>query len=247
MRPPVDAVLCENPAEARLRENRRIGHRGGNPLPSGPPLTNGHDAPRWNPTCTWVKLPPIDPLPPPLAFFLLLFSGWINRQQQAVIDYLREENRVLRAAYGPRRVRLTDDQRCRLAVKGKALGRRRLADVAGIVTPDTILRWYRLLVAKKYDGSKKRRPGRPSTAADLAALVARVANENPTWGYTRIRGRLQHLGHDVVYTAAFRNLLRDSGVTLVRVPARSSNLNVIVSSADERDITATSRGLKGPA
>jgi hypothetical protein len=114
-------------------------------------------------------------------------------------------------------------------------------------TPDTILRWYRLLVAKKYDGSKKRRPGRPSTAADLAALVARVANENPTWGYTRIRGRLQHLGHDVVYTAAFRNLLRDSGVTLVRVPARSSNLNVIVSSADKRDITATSRGLKGPA
>ena len=120
-----------------------------------------------------------------------------NRQQQAVIDYLREENRILRAAYGPQRVRLTDDQRRRLAVKGNALGRRRLADVAGIVTPDTILRWYRLLVAKKYDGSEMRRPGRPSTAPDLAALVARLANENPTWGYTRIRGALQHLGHDV--------------------------------------------------
>ena len=51
----------------------------------------------------------MDPLPPPLAFFLLLFSGWINRQHQAVIDYLREENRILRAAYGPHRVRLTDD------------------------------------------------------------------------------------------------------------------------------------------
>src|SRR2546427_2981993 len=124
----------------------------------------------------------MDPLPPPLAFFLLLFSGWINRQQQAVIDYLREENRVLRAAYGPQRLRLTDDQRRRLAVKGKALGRRRLAGVAGIVTPDTILRWYRRLVATKYDGSTKRRPGRPSTTPDLAGLVARLANDNPTSG-----------------------------------------------------------------
>src|SRR5215471_11938568 len=135
--------------------------------------------------------PAMDPLPRPLIFFLLLFSGWINRQQQAVIDYLREENRVLRAAYGPRRVRLTDDERRRLAVKGKALGRRRLADVAGIVTPDTILRWYRRLVAKKYDGSKKRRPGRPSTKPDIATLVVRMATENPTWGYTRIRGGLK--------------------------------------------------------
>ena len=58
----------------------------------------------------------MDPLPPPLAFFCLLFSGWVNRQQQAVIDYLREENRILRAAYGPRRVRLTDDQRRRLGL-----------------------------------------------------------------------------------------------------------------------------------
>ena len=73
---------------------------------------------------------------------VLLFAGWVNRQQQAVIDYLLEENRVLRAAHGPRRLRLTDDQRRRLAVKGKVLGRRRLADIAGIVTPDTILRWY---------------------------------------------------------------------------------------------------------
>jgi hypothetical protein len=84
----------------------------------------------------------MDPLPPPLAFFLLLFSGWVNRHQQAVIDYLLEENRVLRAAHAAERLCLTDDQRRRLAVKGKVLGRRRLADIAGIVTPDTILRWY---------------------------------------------------------------------------------------------------------
>ena len=136
----------------------------------------------------------MDPLPRPLAFFLLLVSGWVNRQHQAVIDYLLEENRILRAAHAPRRLRLTDDQRRRLAVKGQVLGRRRLGDVAGIVTPDTILRWYRRLVATKYDGSSQRRPGRPCTEPDIATLVVRMADENPTWGYTRIRGGLKGLG-----------------------------------------------------
>src|SRR4029453_10803270 len=130
----------------------------------------------------------MDPLPCPLAFFVLLFSGWVNRHQQAVIDYLLEENRVLRAMNGSRRLRLTDDQRRRLAVKGHVLGRRHLAAAGGIVTPDTILRWYRRLVAKKYDGTKTRRAGRPTTKPDIAALVVRMADENPTWGYTRIRG-----------------------------------------------------------
>ena len=151
------------------------------------------------------------PVPPPLAFFLLLFSGWVNRNQQAVIDYLLEENRVLRAVNGSRRLRLTDDQRRRLAVKGKVLGRRQLAAVAGIVTPDTILRWYRRLVAKKYDGSKTRRPGRPPTKPDIAALVVRMATENPTWGYTRIRGGLKHLGHDVARNT-IKAILKDHGI-----------------------------------
>jgi hypothetical protein len=87
------------------------------------------------------QTPAMVSVPPPLAFCLLLFSGWVNRHQQATIDYLLEENRALRAANGSRRLRLTDDQRRRLAAKGKALGRRQLAAVAGIVTPDTILRW----------------------------------------------------------------------------------------------------------
>src|SRR3984893_336424 len=153
----------------------------------------------------------MDSLPPPLAFVVLLVAGWVNRQQQAVIDYLLEENRVLRAAHGPRRLRLTDDQRRRLAVKGKILGRRRLADIAGIVTPDTILRWYRTLVAKKYDGSQARRRGRPSTKADLAALVVRIAMENPTWGYTRIRGGLKSLGHDIARNT-IKAILKDHGI-----------------------------------
>jgi putative transposase len=96
-------------------------------------------------------------------------------------------------------------------VKGKVLGRRRLAGIAGIVTPDTILRWYRTLVAKKYDGSSARRPGRPSTKPDLAALVVRMANENLTWGYTRIRDGLKSLGHDIARNT-IKAILKDHGV-----------------------------------
>jgi putative transposase len=144
----------------------------------------------------------------------------VNRQQQAVIDYLLEENRVLRTAHGTRRLCLTDDQRRRLAVKGKVLGRRRLADIAGIVTPDTILRWYRTLVAKKYDGSKARRPGRPSTRPDIAALAVRMATENPTWGYTRIRGGLKGVGHDVARNT-IKAILKDHGIE--PAPERGAN------------------------
>ena len=153
----------------------------------------------------------MDPLPPSLTFFLLLFSGWVNRRQQAMIAYLLEENRVLRAAYGPRRLRLTDDQGRRLAVKAKVVGRRHFAAVAGIVTPDTILRWYRRLVAKKHDGATTRRPGRPNTKPDIAALVVRMANENPTWGYTRIRGGLKSLGHKAARNT-IKAILKDQGI-----------------------------------
>jgi putative transposase len=153
----------------------------------------------------------MDSLPPPLAFLVLVLAGWVNRQQQAMIDYLLEENRVLRVAQGSGRVRLTDDQRRRLAVKGKVLGRRRLAAIAGIVTPDTILRWYRRLVATKYDGSNMRHPGRPTTKPDIAALVVRMAAENPTWGYTRIRGGLKRVGDDVGRNT-IKAILKDHGI-----------------------------------
>ncbi len=79
------------------------------------------------------------------------------------------------------------------------------------MTPDTILRWYRRLVAKKYDGSKTRRPGRPPTKPNIAALVVRMATENPTWGYTRIRGGLKHLGHDVARNT-IKAILKDHGI-----------------------------------
>ena len=124
-------------------------------------------------------------MPPALQFLLLTFAGWVNRRQQKVIDYLLEENRVLREQHGGRRLRLTDDQRRRLAAKGKLLGRKLLSKVAGIVTPDTILRWYRQLIAQKYDSSSRRTPGRPRIRQNIADLVITMANDNPTWGYVR--------------------------------------------------------------
>ena len=96
-------------------------------------------------------------------------------------------------------------------MKGRVLGRRPLIAVAGIVTPDTILRWYRRLVAKKYDGSKTRRQGRPTTKPDIAARVVRMTSENPTWGDTRIRGGLKILGHDVARNT-IKAILEDHGI-----------------------------------
>jgi putative transposase len=101
----------------------------------------------------------------PWQLMLIILAGWINRQQQEVIEYLRTENAVLKEKLGKKRILLTDDQRCRLAVKGKILGRKQLEQVGTLLTPDTILRWHRQLVAQKWDYSdrKQRKTGRPRT------------------------------------------------------------------------------------
>src|SRR5215470_5486779 len=135
-------------------------------------------------------------------------APWSVKRQPSGLD---KKVGSLRAVNSSRRLRLTDDQRRRLAVKGHVLGRRHLAAIAGIVTPDTILRWYRRLVGQKDDGSKRRRPGRPTTKPDIAALVVRMANENPTWGYTRIRGGLKYLGHDAARNT-IKAILKDHGI-----------------------------------
>jgi len=98
----------------------------------------------------------------PWQVFVVAAAGWLNRQQQHVIDYLQEENRVLREQLDGRRLRFTDDQRRRLAVKAKRLGRMALGEVASLVNPDTLLAWHRKLIARKWDYSSRRRsPGRP--------------------------------------------------------------------------------------
>ena len=148
---------------------------------------------------------------PALQFLILTVAGWLSRQQLAVVEYLLEENRVLREQLDGQRLRLTNAQRRRLAVKGKALGRKALGEFASIVTPDTILRWHRELVARKYDGSGRRGPGRPRTADVIVELILRLADENPGWGYTRIRGALCNLGYEVGRTT-IRRVLNEHGI-----------------------------------
>ena len=114
----------------------------------------------------------------PFRFVLIAVAGCMNQRQLRAIDYLREENRVLREQLGRRRLRLNDDQRRRLAAKAKALGRKLLSEVATIVTPETLLAWHRKLIAQKYDGSGKREPGRPRTPDEIETLVIRMAEEN---------------------------------------------------------------------
>ena len=131
-----------------------------------------------------------------LAFVVL--AGWVNQQQQEVIEYLRTENQILKEKLGKKRVLLTDDQRGRLAVKGKVLGRRMLEKVGTLFTPDTILRWHRALVAKKWDYSDRRKnTGRPRLSDEVRQLVVKFARENPSWGYDRIADALGNIGHKV--------------------------------------------------
>ncbi len=133
----------------------------------------------------------------PCRFLLISLAGWMNQRHLQAIDYLCEENRVLREQLGDRRLSLTDDQRRRLAAKAKVLGRKVLAEVATIVTPDTLLAWHRKLIAQKYDGSANRRAGRPRKACEMEALIVRLAEENRDWGYRRIQGALSNLGHEI--------------------------------------------------
>jgi putative transposase len=116
----------------------------------------------------------------PFRFLLISVAGWMNQQQRDAIEYLREENRVLRTQFGDLRVRFTDDQRRSLAAKAKVVGRKLLRELSTIVTPETLLKWHRDLTGK-----------------EIEELVVRLAKENRSWGYLRIRGALSNLGYEV--------------------------------------------------
>src|SRR5438067_6553382 len=129
-----------------------------------------------------------------LRLLLLTIIGWLDRREREALAYLIEENRLLRRQVGGRRLRFTDDDRRRLAIRARRLGRNALRQVATIVTPDTLLRWHRQLVARKW--TYTRRPSsRSGVLGEIRQLVLRTAAENPTWGYTRIQGALKNLGH----------------------------------------------------
>jgi putative transposase len=147
----------------------------------------------------------------PLQLLLVSVAGWMSPRQQEVIACLAEENRVLKEQLGGRRLRLTDDQRRRLAAKGKLIGRRALSHFATLVTPDTITRWHRKLIALKWTFEAKTRVRRPGLMKIIKALIIRMATENSTWGYCRIQGELKGVGHRVTSTT-IANVPSENGI-----------------------------------
>ena len=146
----------------------------------------------------------------PFHFFVVCLACWLNRHQQAIIDYLIEENRVLKEQVEGNRLRFTDEQRRRLAVKAKALGRQILDEMSTIVTPETLLSWHRKLIAQKWTYARKG-AGRPRVAQEITDLVLRIAGENTSWGYDRIQGALANLGHTIAPNTV-KNILKRHGI-----------------------------------
>ncbi len=124
----------------------------------------------------------------------IILSGVLNEQQQRVIEYLKAENQILREQMGKKRFRFNDSQRRRLAVLGKAIGRKAHSEICFIVTLDTIFRWHRTLIAQKYDGSKSRRVGRPGIMREIRELIVRMATEMRLWDTSGSRGRCVRSG-----------------------------------------------------
>jgi putative transposase len=128
------------------------------------------------------------------ARILAYVTGSVDQELLARNEYLAAENRILKAQLDGR-LRLSDAERATLGEIGHRLGRKVLAEVATVARPDTILAWYRKLVARKFDGSEARRgPGRPRVKRELEQLIVRMARENRDWGYDRIVGALANLG-----------------------------------------------------
>ena len=148
----------------------------------------------------------------PSQLLLLCLVGWVNREQQRAIDYLRTENHVLRETLGKKHILLNDDQRRRLAVKGKLLGQKLLEQVGTLFTPDTILRWHRELIARKWDHSQERNPvGRPGLRQVIVDLILQFARENPGWGCDRIQGALANVGY-YISDSTVENVLKRHGI-----------------------------------
>jgi hypothetical protein len=153
------------------------------------------------------------------ARLLAYVTGLVNQKLLLQNEYLIAENRILRA-YLPARMRLSDPERSTLAEIGKRLGRTALQQVACVAKPDTILAWYRRLIARKFDGSKFRTsPGRPRITPEAEALIVRFARENSGWGYDRIVGALANLGHPVS-DQTVGNILRRYGSNRHRSEAK---------------------------
>jgi putative transposase len=145
------------------------------------------------------------------ARILAYVTGTVDQELLARNEYLAAENRIIKAQLKGR-LKLSDAERGALGEIGHRLGRKVLADVATIARPDTILGWYRKLVARKFDGSKARRgPGRPRIKREVEQLIIRMARENRDWGYDRIAGALANLGYEIS-DQTVGNVLRRHGL-----------------------------------
>src|SRR6266851_7423875 len=150
-------------------------------------------------------------VPPLLSFLLMIAAGWVQRHQLIVIEFLQAENRLLKDRLRGKRIRFTDAERVLLARKAKAVGRKALLELDTIVSPDTLLRWHRRLVAQKWNFVERRSPGRPGIMRRISELIVRMAQESPGWGYTRIQGALGNLSHRVG-RGTIANVLKRSGI-----------------------------------
>jgi transposase InsO family protein len=150
-------------------------------------------------------------VPPLLSFLLMIVSGWVHRHQLLVIEFLQAENRLLKERLRGKRIRFTDAERALLARKAKAVGRKALLELDTIVSPDTLLRWHRRWVAEKWNFAERRGAGRPGIMRHLSELIVRMAQENPSWGYTRIQGALANLSHKVG-RGTIANVLKRNGI-----------------------------------
>ena len=150
-------------------------------------------------------------VPPLLTFLLMVVSGWVHRQQLIVIEFLQAENRLLKERLRGKRIRFTDAERALLARKAKAVGRKALLKLDTIVSPDTLMRWHRRLVAQKWDFSRRRGPGRPGIMREVSQLIVRMAVDNLGWGYTRIQEASENLGHEVG-RGTVGNVLKANGI-----------------------------------
>jgi hypothetical protein len=148
----------------------------------------------------------------PWHLTVLALAGWMSDEQRKAVAYLQTENAILREKLGKKRILLNNDQRRRLAVKGKELGRKGLIELSSMFTPDSILRWHRELVARKWDYSANRGAvGRPRIRQEIIDTIVRLAKENQTWGYDRIQGALMNIGYRVS-DGTVANVLKDHGI-----------------------------------
>ena len=137
----------------------------------------------------------------------------IDRELYKAIDYLREQVRVLveHQEKENKRILLTNSQRMRVAARAKQLSRKMLEQCTELFTPDTIMRWYQKLIAEKYDGSQNRTyAGRPQILQEVVDLVIRFKQENPRWGYKKIRDQIVYLGYKISKSSV-KNILIENG------------------------------------